>query len=93
MAFSLRKNIKQLLVDLPAEGDINCIHGVRAVCTIALYLAHKVITLAFSPYSNRVALTEVRLLTYRHVIHASIINLVQLLYDRMQNAKRVFHCV
>jgi hypothetical protein len=61
MAFSLRKNISELLVDLPAEGDINCIHGVRALCTVALYLAHKVITLAFSPYSNRVALTEVSL--------------------------------
>jgi len=59
MAFSLRKNIRELLADLPAEGDIHCVYGVRALCTTALYVAHKVITLAFSPYSNRVALTEV----------------------------------
>jgi hypothetical protein len=59
MAFSVRKNTRELLAGLPAEGDINCIYGVRALCTIALYLAHKVITLAFSPYVNRVQLTEV----------------------------------
>jgi hypothetical protein len=59
MAFSVRKNVDELLADVPADGDITCIYGVRAVCTIALYLAHKVITLAFSPYSNRVVLTEV----------------------------------
>jgi hypothetical protein len=59
MAFSVRKNVDELLADLPADGDINCIYGVRAVCTIALYLAHIVITLMFSPYSNRVVLTEV----------------------------------
>jgi hypothetical protein len=59
MAFSVRKNVAHLLSDLPAEGDINCIYGVRALCTIALYLAHKVITFAFSPYFNRVKLTEV----------------------------------
>ena len=61
MAFSLRKNIRDLLADLPEEGDIHCVYGVRALCTIALYVAHKVITLAFSPYSNRLALTEVPL--------------------------------
>lgn len=59
MAFSIRKSIRELFAGLPAEGDINCIYGIRALCTIALYLAHKVITLAFSPYFNRVKLTEV----------------------------------
>jgi hypothetical protein len=59
LAFSVRKNVNELLAEVPDEGDINCIYGVRAVCTVALYLAHKVITLAFSPYSNRVTLTEV----------------------------------
>jgi hypothetical protein len=59
MAFSVRKNTRELLAGLPAEGDINCIYGVRALCTVALYLAHKVITLASSPYFNRVKLTEV----------------------------------
>jgi hypothetical protein len=59
MAFSVGKNLRELLAELPAEGDINCIYGVRALCTIAVYLAHKVITLASSPYFNRVKLTEV----------------------------------
>jgi hypothetical protein len=61
MAFSVRKNLRELLAGLPAEGDINCIYGVRALCTIALYLAHKVIILASSPHFNRVKLIEVRL--------------------------------
>jgi hypothetical protein len=59
MAFSVRKNMRELLAELPAEGDINCVYGIRALCTIALYLAHKVITFAFSPYSNRVKFAEV----------------------------------
>jgi hypothetical protein len=61
MAFSLRKNIRELMADLPAEGDINCIYGVRALCATAIYVGHIVFALAFSPYSNRVALTEVPL--------------------------------
>jgi hypothetical protein len=61
VAFSLRKNARELLTDLPVEGDINCIHGVRALCTIAVYLLHRTLTLGFIPYSNRVELTEVSL--------------------------------
>jgi hypothetical protein len=61
MAFSLRKNIRELMADLPAEGDINCIYGVRALCTTAIYVTHIVFILGFIPYSNRVALTEVSL--------------------------------
>ncbi|PNF21731.1 hypothetical protein B7P43_G10364 [Cryptotermes secundus] len=59
MAFSVHKNMRELLAELPAEGDINCIYGVRALCTMTVYLTHKVIAVAFSPYSNRVELTEV----------------------------------
>jgi hypothetical protein len=68
MAFSLRKNIRELVADLPAEGDINCIYGVRALCTIAIYVVHKMLALAFSPYSDRVAFTEVFLFqsTYKN---------------------------
>lgn len=73
MAFSLRKNMRELLADLPTEGDIHCVHGVRALCTAALYVAHKVITLAFSPYSNRVALTEVSNDSWTTVLRTSLV--------------------
>jgi hypothetical protein len=62
MAFSLRKNIRVLMADLPAEGDINCIYGVRALCATAIYLFHTGIPLLFTPYSNRVAFSEVSIL-------------------------------
>jgi hypothetical protein len=66
---------------LPAEGDINCIYGVRAVCTIALYLAHKVISLAFSPYSNRVVLTEVTVANiYRVILFVGVTHFQQSIY-------------
>ncbi|XP_069696138.1 nose resistant to fluoxetine protein 6-like [Periplaneta americana] len=73
MAFSIRKNLDELLAELPAEGDINCIYGIRAICTIALYLAHKVITLALSPYSNRVTLTEVSNESWGTIFRASLV--------------------
>lgn len=60
LAFSIHKNIAELTADLPAEGDINCIYGIRAIGTVLLYLAHKVIMLCLTPYANRVNLTEVK---------------------------------
>ncbi|PSN54851.1 hypothetical protein C0J52_12407 [Blattella germanica] len=73
MAFSIKKNIDELTADLPAEGDINCIHGIRAIFTAALYLAHKVIMLCLSPYTNRVSLTEVSNEWWSTIFRTSII--------------------
>ncbi|GFG33259.1 hypothetical protein Cfor_03997 [Coptotermes formosanus] len=73
MAFSLRKNARELLADLPVEGNINCIHGVRALCIIATYMAHKFMIFGFIPYSNRVELTEVPLEKWTNVFRTGMV--------------------
>ncbi|XP_066998898.2 nose resistant to fluoxetine protein 6 [Anabrus simplex] len=73
MAFSFRKNVATLLEDLPADGDINCIYGIRALGTIALYVAHKIITLALVPYSNRIELTQASNDPLSSILRASIV--------------------
>lgn len=45
-----------------ADGDIECIHGIKALCTLVLYVAHKLIPLGMLPFTNRTFLTEVILL-------------------------------
>ncbi|KAJ9593682.1 hypothetical protein L9F63_014777, partial [Diploptera punctata] len=74
MAFSIHKNIDELTADLPDEGDINCIYGIRAIGTALLYLAHKVIMLCLSPYSNRVELTEVSNEWWSTIFRTSIVH-------------------
>lgn len=58
-AFSLKQTTAKLLREGSAEGDIECIHGIRALCSLALYIAHKLIPLAMTPFTNRTYLTEV----------------------------------
>lgn len=60
MSFSLRRTIKALLKEATGAADITCIHGIRALATIALYVAHQLITISRIPLSNRTSLTEVR---------------------------------
>jgi hypothetical protein len=61
-AFSMKRNVPALL-----EANLNpdatttnfaCIHGIRALATMALFMALKFIPLGKIPYSNRYALTE-----------------------------------
>ncbi|XP_029161386.1 LOW QUALITY PROTEIN: uncharacterized protein LOC114933095 [Nylanderia fulva] len=58
MSFSLRRTIKSLLKEATGGADITCIHGIRALATIALYVAHQLVTIARIPFSNRTSLTE-----------------------------------
>lgn len=60
MSFSLRRTIKALLKETTGGADITCVHGIRALATIALYVAHQLVTIARIPFSNRTSLTEVR---------------------------------
>lgn len=79
MSFSLRRTIKALLKETTSGEDITCIHGIRALATIALYVAHQLITISRIPFSNRTSLTEVRssrgksprlcIIMYRHQIN------------------------
>ena len=61
MSFSLRRTMKALLKSGTSENDIRCIHGIRTLVTIALYLAHQLIAISRLPFSNRIDLTEVRM--------------------------------
>lgn len=61
MSFSLRRTIKALLKEATDAADITCIHGIRALTTITLYVAHQLIAISRIPFSNRTSLTEVRL--------------------------------
>ncbi|CAG5010484.1 unnamed protein product [Parnassius apollo] len=57
-AFSLYRTVKKLVA--PATSDeISCIHGVRAIATVALLVAHKFLPVAVTPYTNRVKISEV----------------------------------
>ncbi|XP_072742660.1 uncharacterized protein [Anoplolepis gracilipes] len=59
MSFSLRRTIKALLKETTGGTDITCIHGIRTVATIALYVAHQLVTISRIPFSNRTSLTEI----------------------------------
>ncbi|PSN33733.1 hypothetical protein C0J52_23712, partial [Blattella germanica] len=59
LAFSVYRNIDKLNKKLPLEGDINCIHGIRSICTIGTYLAHRLVLVVYSRTSNRQAILEV----------------------------------
>ncbi|PSN33734.1 hypothetical protein C0J52_23712, partial [Blattella germanica] len=58
LAFSVYRNIDKLNKKLPLEGDINCIHGIRSICTIGTYLAHRLVLVVYSRTSNRQAILE-----------------------------------
>ncbi|XP_015430589.1 PREDICTED: uncharacterized protein LOC107187096 [Dufourea novaeangliae] len=59
MSFSLRRTVRSLLKVHSSEVDITCIHGIRTLVTITLYLAHQLIAISRLPFSNRIDLTEV----------------------------------
>ncbi|CAB0036484.1 unnamed protein product [Trichogramma brassicae] len=62
MSFSLRRTLKDLFgYKPPSPHEIGCIHGIRTLATIALFVAHKLIPLSRIPYVNRSSLTEVQL--------------------------------
>lgn len=56
MAFSIRRGLK----DLFAEGkdEFPCIHGIRAICTILLYVAHRLMPMSAILFSNRLVVTR-----------------------------------
>ncbi|XP_034933729.1 nose resistant to fluoxetine protein 6-like isoform X2 [Chelonus insularis] len=59
MSFSLKKTTKALFKPVDVDSDeITCIHGIRSIATIILYVGHKIISITGLPYTNREALTE-----------------------------------
>lgn len=71
MSFSLRRTIRSLLKKESGKGGIPCIHGIRSLITIMLYISHQVITISMLPFSNRIEFTEV-------TIKKNIVNLIDL---------------
>ncbi|EZA50779.1 Nose resistant to fluoxetine protein [Ooceraea biroi] len=59
MSFSLRRTIKALLKRTASATDITCIHGIRVLATIALYIGHQLIVISRIPFSNRTSFTEI----------------------------------
>ncbi|XP_076182322.1 uncharacterized protein LOC143154256 [Ptiloglossa arizonensis] len=59
MSFSLRRTVRSLLKRGTSEIDIACIHGIRTLVTIVLYIAHQLIVISRLPFANRIDLTEV----------------------------------
>ncbi|XP_033217204.1 uncharacterized protein LOC117172978 isoform X5 [Belonocnema kinseyi] len=74
MSFSLKRTMKSLFWKYSCgSGEITCIHGIRSLATIALYIAHKLIPLSSIPYSNRIALTEVANTPISSILRVSLV--------------------
>ncbi|XP_076749624.1 uncharacterized protein LOC143422693 isoform X2 [Xylocopa sonorina] len=73
MAFSLRRTVRSLLKRGTSDFDIACIHGIRAIATIVLYVAHQIPIIARLPFSNRIAFTEVANIPISTVLRASMV--------------------
>lgn len=56
--FSLYNTLSKLVAPVNKD-EIVCIHGLRAIATIALLVAHKFLPVALTPYTNRVKLSEI----------------------------------
>ncbi|XP_011164184.2 uncharacterized protein LOC105198999 [Solenopsis invicta] len=73
MSFSLRRTIKALLKEATDGADITCIYGIRALATIALYVAHQLITISRIPFSNRTSLTEIANSPVSSILRVSLV--------------------
>ncbi|XP_035734011.1 uncharacterized protein LOC118446915 isoform X2 [Vespa mandarinia] len=60
MAFSLRRTVKYLFKEIKSSSkDITCIHGLRSVFMMLIFVAHLIIPYSRIPYANRVVITEI----------------------------------
>lgn len=59
LCFSLKRSVGILLKEETSSNEITCIHGVRSICTVMLYFAHKLIPMGNTPFTNRSDLTDV----------------------------------
>ena len=60
LAFSLRRNVRSLLRTEVAHDDISCLHGLRAIFSLIIYLIHRGVFGLFIPFVNRTELAEVK---------------------------------
>ncbi|XP_012279601.1 uncharacterized protein LOC105699306 [Orussus abietinus] len=74
MAFSLKRTTKTLMqTDAEVTDEISCIHGIRAISTVVLYVAHRLIPISRIPFANRARLTEVANSPLTSVLRVSLV--------------------
>lgn len=72
-SFSLYYTLNKLTA--PGTTDeIACIHGIRGIATLALLVAHKFLPVAVMPYTNRVKITEVSLMSRRASYESGVVS-------------------
>ncbi|XP_075234280.1 nose resistant to fluoxetine protein 6-like [Lycorma delicatula] len=71
MAFSLKRGINDLLEE--NRDEFPSINGVRALCSMILYVAHKLMPLTFIIFSNRNLLTQHSNTVWSSVLRASTV--------------------
>jgi hypothetical protein len=59
LAFSLRKNMRTLLDTSSPEDELSCVHGLRALASLFIYIIHRSVFAMFYPFSNRTQVAEV----------------------------------
>ena len=58
MSFSVKKTIPMLFGFDEQQSDLNCLHGLKAIAIMLLFVSLKLIPMGRVPYSNRNKLTE-----------------------------------
>ncbi|KAJ8919200.1 hypothetical protein NQ315_012188, partial [Exocentrus adspersus] len=64
MCFAIQRNFKQLTAVKESKGEIQALHGVRALSALGLIISHKVMALYFNPFMNRSVMSEVSKCTF-----------------------------
>ncbi|CAH0717420.1 unnamed protein product, partial [Brenthis ino] len=57
-SFSLYNTFGKLVAPV-SKNEISCIHGLRAIATLAILFAHKFLPVGVTPYTNRLRLSEI----------------------------------
>ena len=60
MGFSLRRTAKSLFKKETGPNDITCIHGMKSILALFIYVAHRNMIMSITPYLNRMYYAHVR---------------------------------
>ncbi|KAF4517090.1 hypothetical protein B566_EDAN007012 [Ephemera danica] len=58
LAFSFPKNMRALLDTSVPEDELSCVHGLRALASLFIYLIHRSVFAMFYPFTNRTQVAE-----------------------------------
>ncbi|XP_031776167.1 nose resistant to fluoxetine protein 6-like [Apis florea] len=54
MGFSLRRSARSLFKRGAGNNDISCVHGIKSILAILIYIGHKIMITVIIPYKNRI---------------------------------------